>query len=118
MTSTLKKLPVLLTDEDAERFVDEADLSEYDLSGFKPMKFELRRKDAHVNMRLPQPLLEKIKQRATETGIPYQRLMREWMERGLETSGEEPFKSKLLSHTGRNVVAPRPRGNLKRRATN
>jgi hypothetical protein len=29
----LKKLPVLLTDEDAERFVDEADLSEYDLSG-------------------------------------------------------------------------------------
>ena len=29
----LKKLPPLLTDEDAERFVDEADLSEYDLSG-------------------------------------------------------------------------------------
>jgi hypothetical protein len=26
----LKKFPVLLTDEDAERFVDEADLSEYD----------------------------------------------------------------------------------------
>ena len=29
----LKKLPTLLTDEEAERFVDEADLSEYDLSG-------------------------------------------------------------------------------------
>jgi predicted DNA binding CopG/RHH family protein len=83
MTSTHKKLPVLLTDEDAERFVDEADLSEYDLSGFKLMKFELIKKDARVNMRLPQPLLEKIKQRAAAEGIPYQRFMRDLMERGL-----------------------------------
>ena len=80
----LKQFPVHLTDEDAERFVDEADLSEYDFSGFKPMKFELRRKDARVNMRLPTPLLERIKQRAAETGIPYQRLMRDLMERGLD----------------------------------
>jgi predicted DNA binding CopG/RHH family protein len=87
MTSTLKKLPVLLTDDDAERFVDEADLSEYDLSGFKPMKFELRRKDARVNMRLPTSLLDRIKQRAAETGVPYQRLMRDLMERGLEKMG-------------------------------
>lgn len=83
MTSTLKKLPVLLTDEDAERFVEEADLSEYDLSGFKPMKFELIKKDARVNMRLPRPLLEKIKKRAAAEGIPYQRFMRDLMERGL-----------------------------------
>ena len=83
MNSTLKKLPVLLTDEDAERFVDEADLSEYDLSGFRPMTFELIKKDARVNMRLPQPLLAKIKSRAAAEGIPYQRFMRDLMERGL-----------------------------------
>ncbi len=83
MNSTLKKLPVLLTDEDAERFVDEADLSEYDLSGFKRTKFELIKKDARVNMRLPQPLLAKIKSRAAAEGIPYQRFMRDLMERGL-----------------------------------
>ena len=46
----LKQFPVLLTYEDAERFVDETDLPEYDFSGFKPMKFELRRKDAPVNV--------------------------------------------------------------------
>jgi predicted DNA binding CopG/RHH family protein len=84
MNSTLKKLPVLLTDEDAERFVDEADLSEYDLSGVKRTKFELIKKDARVNMRLPQPLLAKIKSRAAAEGIPYQRFMRDLMERGLE----------------------------------
>ncbi len=83
MNSTLKKLPILLTDEDAERFVDEADLSEYDLSGFKRTSFELVKKDARVNMRLPQPLLEKIKRRANAEGIPYQRFMRDLMERGL-----------------------------------
>ena len=35
-----KRLPVLMTDEDAERFIETADLSEYDLSGFRPMRFE------------------------------------------------------------------------------
>jgi predicted DNA binding CopG/RHH family protein len=88
MNSTLKKLPVLLTDEDAERFVDEADLSEYDLSGFKPMTFELIKKDARVNMRLPQLLLAKIKSRAAAEGIPYQRFMRDLMERGLEPAAK------------------------------
>ena len=41
----LKKLPVLLTDEDAERFIETADLSEYDLSGFRPMRFEFAPED-------------------------------------------------------------------------
>jgi predicted DNA binding CopG/RHH family protein len=79
----LKSFPRYDTDEDAERFVDEADLSEYDFSGFKPMTFELIKKDARVNMRLPQPLLAKIKSRAAAEGIPYQRFMRDLMERGL-----------------------------------
>lgn len=87
MKSTLKKLPALLTDEDAERFVDEADLSTFDLSDFKPMKFEFNKKDARVNMRLPEPLLAKIKAKAEERGIPYQRYMRDLMERGLEKVG-------------------------------
>ena len=87
MNSTLKRLPLLLTDEEAERFVADADLSEYDLSGFKLVKFELRKRGTRVNMRLPQPLLEKIKARAEQRGMPYQRLMREMMERALEKAG-------------------------------
>jgi predicted DNA binding CopG/RHH family protein len=79
----LKQFPRYESDEDAERFVREADLSEYDFSGFKHMNFELVKKDARVNMRLPQPLLDKIKKRASAEGIPYQRYMRDLMERGL-----------------------------------
>lgn len=37
-----KPLPPLNSDEEAERFVDEADLSEYDLSGMKPFRLVLR----------------------------------------------------------------------------
>jgi len=47
---TRKKLPPLLTDEEAERFTDEADLSDYDLSGFKTVRFELKKKDRTVSL--------------------------------------------------------------------
>lgn len=36
----LEKMPSLRSDAEAEAFVDSADLSRYDLSGFKPMRFE------------------------------------------------------------------------------
>ncbi|WP_163267519.1 CopG family antitoxin [Chelativorans alearense] len=75
-----KKLPVLKTDEEAEEFVANADLTEYDLSGMKPVRFEFEKKEARVNMRLPSSLLDAVKGRARERGIPYQRLIREALE--------------------------------------
>ena len=39
-----KPLPQLKSDEAAERFVDQADLTEYDLSEFKPAHFEFEKK--------------------------------------------------------------------------
>lgn len=77
----LKTIPVFKTDEEAERFVDEANLTEYDLSGFQPMQFEFEPKSAHVNMRVPQPLLDAVKERARARGIPYTRFIRQLMER-------------------------------------
>ena len=83
----LKKLPVLKTDDEAERFVDEADLAEYDLSGFRRVHFEFLRKTASVHLRLSEDLLEAVKRRARERGIPYQRLIRQAIEKKLsETS--------------------------------
>ena len=82
-TQKLKKLPVLKTNEEAERFVDEADLSEYDLSGFKTMHFEVEKKDARLNMRLPGTLLAALKASAKQRGIPYQRFVREALEKAL-----------------------------------
>ena len=78
-----KTIPVFKSDEEAERFVETADLSEYDLSQFKPVRFEFARKDARVNMRLPEPLLAAVKERAKARGIPYQRFIREALERAV-----------------------------------
>ena len=46
--ATKSKLPTLTSDEAAERFVAEADLSEFDLSVFQPHCFEFAPKSKHV----------------------------------------------------------------------
>ncbi|WP_185327947.1 CopG family antitoxin [Acetobacter pasteurianus] len=43
-------MPSLHSDEAAEDFVATADLTQYDLSGFKPMRFEIEPKAAALNM--------------------------------------------------------------------
>jgi predicted DNA binding CopG/RHH family protein len=78
-----KKIPIFDSDEAAERFVEEADLSEYDFSQFKPVRFEFEKKAARVNMRLPEPLLAAVKARAKARGIPYQRFIREVLEQAV-----------------------------------
>lgn len=78
-----KKIPALSTDDEAERFVEGADLTGYDLSGFTAARFEFDRKTARVNMRLPERLLDAVKDRAKTRGIPYQRLIREVLERAM-----------------------------------
>jgi len=78
-----KTIPHFASDEEVEHFIDTADLSEYDLSGFKPSGFELRKKDARINMRVPTPQLDAIKQAAANEGIPYQRFIRNAIDRAL-----------------------------------
>jgi predicted DNA binding CopG/RHH family protein len=75
-----KKIPTFKSDREAEAFVDTADLTEYDLSRAKPFRFEFEKKGARVNMRMPEPLLNALKSRAKERGIPYQRFIREALE--------------------------------------
>jgi predicted DNA binding CopG/RHH family protein len=79
----LKKIPVLMNDEEAEDFVANADLTEYDLSEFKPFQFEFQKKEARVNMRIPVSLLEAVKIEAQRRGMPYQRFIRETIERAV-----------------------------------
>jgi len=78
-----KKIPTFKTDEEADRFVDTADLSRYDLSGLKPVRFEFDKKSAQLNMRVPKGLLNAVKQRSAVRGIPYTRFIREAVESAL-----------------------------------
>lgn len=78
-----RKIPQMKTDKDVESFIEQ-DLSDLNFSQFKPYRFEFENKDARVNMRLPKRQLDAVKAEAKRRGIPYQRLMRELLETGLE----------------------------------
>lgn len=82
--NTLKPIPEFHNDEEAENFVEEADLTQYDLSRFSPVRFEFEKKAARINMRLPESLLTAVKTQAQARGIPYQRFIREAVEKALE----------------------------------
>jgi predicted DNA binding CopG/RHH family protein len=78
-----KKIPAFKSDREAERFVDTADLSQYDLSGLRPMRFEFEKKSAQLNMRVPKAMLDAVKRRSARRGIPYTRFIREAVEAAL-----------------------------------
>ena len=82
-----KKLPILKSDKEAEKFVDTADLSEYDLSSFKKVHFEIKPKDAAISLKLPAELLAAVKIKAKQEGIPYNRLIRKALEREIKEVG-------------------------------
>jgi predicted DNA binding CopG/RHH family protein len=78
-----KKFPVLKTDEEAEAFLAQ-DLSDYLHSGnFAPYRFEFQPKEKSVNLRISEDLLKAVQASAKRKGIPYQRYIRQALERAL-----------------------------------
>ncbi len=77
-----KRVPKLGSDAAAEKFLAQ-DLSGLDFAQFKPAQFEFERKTARVNMRLPETLLKAVKARANARKMPYQRFIRESLERAV-----------------------------------
>jgi predicted DNA binding CopG/RHH family protein len=92
--SRLKKLPALKSDKEAEKFVETADLSEYDLSGMVRMRFEFLPKTERVNLRLPENLLNAVRERAASAGMPYQRYIRLLLEQALGRPPEQKSKAR------------------------
>jgi predicted DNA binding CopG/RHH family protein len=79
-----RKLPAFKTDEEAARFLDREDLSDYiNVENMVPAHFEFERKTKNLTMRMPAALLEAVKARAARQGIPYQRFIRQTLERVL-----------------------------------
>ena len=77
-----RQVPNLTTDEAAEAFLEQ-DLSDLDFGQFKPAQLEFARKDARLIMRVPQQMLDAVKQHASAIGIPYQRFVREAIQEAL-----------------------------------
>ncbi len=80
-----RKLPIAKTDAQAASLVERADLTEYDLSKMRPLRFEFAPKEARINMRLPTKLLTAIKAAAARAGVPYQRFIRRALEEAITT---------------------------------
>jgi len=74
-----QKVPEFKTDAEAQAFLEQ-DLSRLDFRQFKPMRFEMAKKEAALNMRLPSGLLAAIKARAASQGVPYTRYVRMLLE--------------------------------------
>jgi len=81
---TLAKLPRLRTDQQAEQFVAGSDLTHYDLSPLTTTHFEFAAKEARINMRLPGELLSAVKHAAKRRGVPYQKFIRQTLERAIK----------------------------------
>jgi predicted DNA binding CopG/RHH family protein len=84
-----KPFPKFDSDEKLEAFLETADLDDYDLTagglprdeGFE--RYERFAKDASIHLRLPGGLLDAVRAEAMKEGVPVQRLIREYIERGL-----------------------------------
>lgn len=76
MSGSKKPWPTLPTDEAAEAFVEQADLSQYDWSAAEPVHYEFEKKAAALNMRIPQSLLDAVKAKAAAKGVPFTRYVR------------------------------------------
>ena len=78
----MKKIPEFKTDAEAEAFLEQ-DLSGLDFKQFKPMRFEVAKKEAALNMRLPAALMDAVRAKAKAKGIPYSRYVRMVLEADL-----------------------------------
>jgi hypothetical protein len=56
----------------------------------------MKRKDKSVNLRLPEQLLEAVRRRAQDAGIPYQRFIRLALERAVQGRKQDAGKISML----------------------
>jgi predicted DNA binding CopG/RHH family protein len=77
-----RKVPRFKTDEEAEAFLEQ-DLSDLDFSQFKPMRFEFKPKRKSLNLRISEDLLDAVRKNAKQQGMPYQRFIRQALERAV-----------------------------------
>jgi predicted DNA binding CopG/RHH family protein len=102
-----KKFPDLRSDEEADAWLQAADLAEYDLSGMKKVRFELARKDASISLRLPAALLATLRANAAKANMPTQRLIRMMIETQLGQASVKPkrrVQRKVPTRTGRRAA--------------
>jgi predicted DNA binding CopG/RHH family protein len=89
-----KKVPHFKSDEEAEAFLEQDDLSDYLHAGnFAPMHFEIRPKEKSVNLRMSEALYDAVRETAKDEGVPYQRYIRHVLERAVSEHNRTKAKA-------------------------
>jgi len=82
------KVPKFKNEDEERKFWYKLDLSEY----FEPSDFEevsfpnLKPTSRPISIRIPEYLLNRVKEKANEINIPYQSLLKEYIRRGVLSS--------------------------------
>ena len=86
MTKPAKLLPVFADEADERRFWESHDSTEYlDWSKAKPVRLpRLKPSSVAVSLRLPAPLLERLRVAANKRDVPYQSLIKTWLAEKLQ----------------------------------
>ena len=77
---TPKPFPSFNSDEEAEDFVSNAELTENDLSNYPPMTFQINKKHTPLNIRLPRALHEAAKKKAQQEEMSLSQYVRSLLE--------------------------------------
>lgn len=90
-----RKLPAFASDDEVETFLDQPDLSDFIAADrLAPTSFEFAAKEKTVTMRMPEALLEAVKTAAQRKGMPYQRFIRQTLEREIGRTPRRPSSRK------------------------
>ncbi|MFZ5930353.1 MAG: BrnA antitoxin family protein [Pseudomonadota bacterium] len=87
MRKKLKQAPVFRTEAEERLFWETHDSSGYvDWTHAEPVRFpSLKPSTASISLRLPLPLLERIKIAANKRDMPYQSLIKAWLAEKADT---------------------------------
>lgn len=82
------KLPKFKNEDEERDFWAKLDLSEYyEISDLEPVSFpNLKPTSRSISIRIPEYLLNRIKEKANEINIPYQSLIKEYIKKGIFSS--------------------------------
>nr|WP_294527179.1 BrnA antitoxin family protein [uncultured Rhodopila sp.] len=86
MNKTLKPIPAFATEADERKFWETHDSTDYvDWSKAQRVRLpNLKPSSAAISLRLPVPLLERIKIAANKRDVPYQSLIKTWLAEKLD----------------------------------
>jgi len=78
-------LPKFKNEDEEVEFWDKIDITEYfEPSDFKRVAFpNLKRSKRLISIRLPEDLISKVKEKASKKDVPYQSLIREYIQQGV-----------------------------------